>query len=438
MQKSARDIDSAAAHAALVIFALLSGMTFALAAADGVIVSDSTRYYDLAAEILRNGSYDFTATRLPAYPAFLVGIIAAGGDMYPLLLVLLQSALHTWASWNISGLFPFFRFRGILFALVLLNPVAIFYCQALLPDILFEVFVAAFLGAAKLGTEQRSKGWFVAAGVAAFLTGMTRGNGQFLVLLLPLVAWLYDSKETGHWVSRHGVNIALGLMTALLLFGGYGLSSTIQTGHFATIEESYKDQIVRHNLRSAYMYAYKLDANKAMHRLDVDLREALGMPDQAEIPASAYAEQAKTLLLRIPPARLLFAVVKAEVVFTVSSGRQSWAQIFYPGGQGDTSQPISAAGKLLNDTLQWYSIIFVAAMRVMLLFFFVRLPRLWREHRRELALCGLFILYGAFFSGFIGYSRYRLPWEVFFLYPAVVAVKAEVHRLGFLKRKADA
>jgi len=346
--------------------------------------------------------------------------------------------LHTWAAWTISGLFPVFRFRNTLFALVLLNPVALFYCQALLPDILFEAFVAAFLVAAKLGTEQRSRGWFVAAGVAAFLTGITRGNGQFLVLLLPVDAWLYDSEETIQWMRRHGVNIALGLATALLLFGGYGLSSTIQTGHFATIEESYKDQIVRHNLRSAYMYAYKLDANKAMHRIDDDIRDVLGAPDQTNIPASAYAEQAKTLLLRIPPARLLFAVVRAEMVFTVSSGRQSWAQIFYPGGQGDTSQPISAAGKLLHDALQWYSVIFVAAMRILLLVFVVRLPWLWREHRRELALCGLFILYGAFFSGFIGYSRYRLPWEVFFLYPAVVAVKAEARRLGFLKRKTDA
>jgi len=415
-----------------ILFLSLNIIVFGLTPPDSFIMWDTYDYLEAAKRLINEGVYS-SEIRLPGYPFLLSGLMLLT-DNIGLATILIQVILAF-----LAGLLAAHLAEGIrsstgtlTLLLVCFNPVTIFYVQTMLSDMLFaSLFIVHLYSLVKVTKTQ--SGWLaLVAGVTAGLAAVVRGNGQFLILTMPLIILLSYSfhEQRKHWTRALRI-IVIALVGSLIIVAPW-LHLNWKDGNGVSFTSlAYRNMVIHENVIAA-----------AAHTKGISMAESKGLVydsviNHAKIPSENWniigtldrhlivARHAFAIMGEVCGFYIVWGMVKALAKFFFVSDGRGWSQIFQQdvkerlqlNSYQKKSNAYSLTAVWRNEPLVSTKTLFFHVTTIgftlfMRLFNLFGLSYLVRNKMWGILLT--FALYTTIFAstgGFFGYSRFRLPLE---------------------------
>jgi hypothetical protein len=434
----------------LLVFLLTNVIVYSFSPPGSYLSPDTRGYTEPAKLLVEEGVYS-SEFRLPGYPVLLASIMHFTDSIGAPAVAVQSVMLFTIALLTALFIEPIRPGSGVsVLALICFSPSALYYTQKVLPDVTFALlFVVYFYF---LIRTYRNGGVYSAAlvGVAAGLATIVRGNGQYLIYLIPVIFVLGYRLAHEHWPGiRPLALIAVSVVTAILTISPWLYLSAKEGNGFSVVSDSYRNYAIHDNVVTAVSLGKGLTNDQAvdavytstMQREGITRNEweSLGLADKRSI----VARNSLPLLAELSPQEFGFAVSKALLkFFSIGEGR-GWSKLLQqdavtlPDDAANYKFSLSAVLRLDPAvsittlfahalTITYYASIYLLCLSG--LFQLVRV-KAW-DVLFSISICiGLF----AGTAAFIGQARYRLPVEPLIISLASIGLLGVRHRLRSLR-----
>ena len=415
----------------ILCFLSLNLAIYIFSPSDSYIAGDTSSYLEPALRLLQEGRYS-SDSRLPVYPGLLALCYAitskgVGVVVFCQTLILLGTAL---IAMKLSEQFlP--RYRLLVFAITAFNPLALLYVQRILPENVFSFLFILHLFFLIRAYRDNSLMNAVFAGMCAGLIGLTRPNGMFIVLVMPILMFLGGRLAPVRCPYRKLVLFCgVSFVVALMLLGPWIYHQKSETKSWGMLPGKYRNHNIYMNLVFCEMRVSSLSRNKAEKVINQKLQQISGATDfewarytQNEVEGRAV-NHAVDLISDYPPLKLIGGMSKAVVIFLLSNGASTWQKIF--GIKTPTVEKLQLSSEptisnflsrvALKNVENMFSyginLGFLFSIRVLNVLGLLALIR--KRNWEVLGIFGGYVVLFAFVIGFQGYSRYRLPLDPIF------------------------
>lgn len=405
----------------LIIFGITTSIIFFLFPEQIHLAGDSSGYFFPARDWLELGKYE-SLLRLPGYPLMLLPFIALFAHPIPLVIAfqgILLFAMAILARKIFQLLFE--KDLKLILILTAFNPVALFFMQRILPEILFAFLLALHLYLLIIALRSRSLPLLSAAGFIIAAMALTRANGLYLIPISCLTIVLLT-----HGIKR---SLLFAVITTAFLTPVL-LNNYFTNGSFSLASPFYVQYAMHENLLYFEQRATGMPpietARKSLYAKIADYHEM--SPEQwnaltRDEKIMKTGQLAAPIILSTPLLDTTQAIVSAEKVFFFDGG-VSWWSMAFNFKQQTFSQFIHSLPNNLKDLflLNWNQLDpnFLLYTPLMALIFFTRISAIAGifclvisgKYKRTSILV-LYILCVAATAAFLGNSRYRLPVDPF-------------------------
>jgi len=407
------------------------------------LVPDSNSYIKPARQ-LADGLIPEFRYRLPGYPMGLAfSLWVSGGLKWAL-----AGQVLAYLGIAAMGQALFRRLRAHVpshaFALMLLFP-SFVYAQLIVPDVFFMGLMLGGILAAVMAHQDHRPGMALLAGVAFALAATLRSNAPFLgwALLAGWLAWMgLQRSQSGSAPGARRIVPRAALMAALAagpfliaLLAMMTLNWSQGVG-FHYMNPEYR----RYTMHDHIIYAEFLSEPQTFEQARVKVyrrtREFESMSEERweALPATEkhglVLDNTARNLFGLGPGTLLKVVTLAETRMLISNAQREWLELvgipalnMREAFMVDRVREAPLAAIIMHG-------LFALGFLVRLLAF-VGLWRVVRERDYGFLVFTLVPIFAIFFtSGFIGYSRYRLPVEPFLLMYTTLGIEWLLARLN--------
>lgn len=387
--------------------------------------ADSPSYLEPARLLVQEGVYrsDF---RLPVYPVFLSFFLLFTEELqqYVVLAQVVMTFCIAMAACRISKyLFP--QFGILVLILTAFNSNAMLHAHKILPDTLFSLLFVIFLLFLIRSYHYRSYINPLLCGLAAGLMALTRGNGVYLIVLMPVFMLLGRRISPDRLTRKCFTMSFVSVLTAVVIITPWLYYNWSTRGILKINSPEYVNLSIRENLvKLEYLSsglskreATKVIRHAAMQKAGIDPAQ---WQDETTFESLQLVKTyAGDILLDYPPKVLFYAGVRALGYFFLDPGYKDFA------GHQDVEMLHIDKDKLGSDVsirtffsqlffspepaTKIYALFVVVLMLLRLAAFFGLVASLFNRNRQLLVICWGFIFYFAFICGLVGYARYRLP-----------------------------
>lgn len=410
------------------LFLGLNIVVYSLSPPDSFIAQDTKGYLE-PAQLLINQDIYRSDIRLPGYPILLAGILLIT-DNLGLVTVLLQIGF-AFATGLLAGLLAE-RIRKDTGLLTLLfacfNPVTLLYVQSILSDLLFSFLFVAHLFFLVKVFDKLSIWPAIATGVFAGLAAVVRGNGQFLILVSPILMWLAYRTYNHQFAWKKLVLVTIISLLSSVPIVTPWLNWNMKNGNGLSFSSIfYRNYVIHENVIAAVVNCKRITLGEAKQIVykKFDFENSPNIAWNSIEKKNLYALMAQTplnIMGETCGVQIIPSMFKTLATFFVSSSGRSWAQMF----QLDVDQRLEVnLGEDLSKysltavvrgepcvskiTIFWHVfsigiIILVRIFNLIGLYYIVR--------KKQWYLLIPLLVYTTIFAGtagFIGYSRFRLP-----------------------------
>jgi 4-amino-4-deoxy-L-arabinose transferase-like glycosyltransferase len=434
--------------AVFLVFLCVNFLFYNLSTQNAHLASDSSSYLTPAKLLVEDGVYR-SQMRLPIYPVFLSFFVRFSDRPQPYVvsvqvLMLFCTAI---AAMKISKyLLP--KFSLLVLILTAFNSNAVLHAHKILPDTLFSLLFMLFILLLVQSYHSRSLPRAALCGIVAGLTALTRGNGAYLIILMPLVmllGWRIVNKSLGIECSR---SCAISVLAAVVVITPWLLHNHSQKGVLKINSAEYVNYAVHDNLmRIEYL-------GSGLSRRDAENAVREKALQKAGIDPSTWENKSAEQTHRLVKAHSFAILRDYPPKVLVGAGLRSLGYFFLDPGYKDftghldieslrLSEDKLASNLTIGDffrklffdsepVVRVYAAFFVVLL-ILRLFALVGLYGAIADRNSQILLiCGGFIIYFAFVSGMIGYARYRLGADPLLF---MLAVYGLVILTGILKRR---
>jgi len=393
---------------------------------DAAFASDTSGYVATAKGIVQEGKY-CSEYRLPIYPFLIAAIMLFTDDIQNVVLFLQIICLFATGltAMRIAGYFGFKHGAVVLF-LVIFNPCAILYSHLILPDTLFTsvflLYVLFLIGSYHKGNKAHALG----AGICTVVLTLTRGNGLYLIILMPFIIMLGYSFFHRKLPSGRVIQLcAISLGTAIVGLAPWLCYNLAHTGQLRINSPEYVNYTVHENVVRVEYLALGKSKEAAKESVLHKARKYAGISESQSGINSAHdayqmvAKYAKDILLGYPSRVLAYAMAKSLGYFILDPGYKGFANHLAIDSLAIDKQTLGAdvsvsgffselfLSRSLSIKVYSFFVVYILLLRILGL---IGIASLVRQRRYDLlTLCIILIFYFTFISGFIGYARYRLP-----------------------------
>ncbi len=412
------------------------------------IMQDTNSYLEPAQLLVNEGIY-VSDLRLPGYPIMLAALLLLT-DNLGLVTIFLQSII-AFATGVIAGrLAERIRKDTGLFTLLFtcFNPVTLFYVQSMLSDLLFTFLFVAHLFYLVKVFDKLSIWPAVIAGVLAGLAAVVRGNGQFLILVFPVLLWLgYRSYSQQLALKKLALIIAINLVSSLIIVAPW-LHWNLKNGNNLSFSSmSYRNYVIHENVITAVVHCKGTTLGEAKQlvydklNLKSPMRHEWNSTNTKHV-FKVVAQNPLNTIKDVCGSQIISGVLKTLATFFLSSEGRNWAQMW----QLDKNQRLEAnlietlsdfsltailrgESNVSNTTIFWHVLTlgFVILVRILNVVGLICIVK--KKHWYLIIPLLVYFLIFAGTAGFIGYSRFRLPLK------PLLAILASIGLLEMLKNK---
>jgi hypothetical protein len=429
-----------------MLFISASTAIFAFSPPESYLAVDSAGYLEPAIRLVEEGVYS-SEIRLPGYPSFLAAIMlftkSIGATVVAIQSILLF-AIAVMAALLAERTRPGSGIPAL--ALICFNPSTLYYAQLALSDILFTFLFMIYFFSLIQTYREGSIYSAILVGIAAGLTATVRGNGQYLLLAIPIVLVFGYRLANTRWPEIRQIRIIFAAgVAALLVLGPLFYVNATESSKFSFVSDSYRNYVIHENVIKAVSLSKSISMEEAadvvhlslIQREDIPVEEweSLDRSEQYEI----VARDSRQIMADLGLKELTIAVSKALAAFFLTSEGRGWSQLL----QQDTAERIRDADvyrfslsailqndpsvSLLTKVLHFLTIAFYALIYLICpagIFYLARI-RAW-DLLFSASVC---VIIFAGTAGFLGYSRFRLPLEPLILILASIGLPAIMQRL---------
>jgi hypothetical protein len=421
----------------LLIFISLHIAVLWLSPANSFLEADTMSYLTPADALSKTGAF-LSETRLPGYPLLLAGLLVvtrrigvAVVMVQALLLFITGLVASRLAETIVSG-------AGLLtLVFVCFNPAASFCVQQILPDTLFAFFLILHIYFSVHASHSGSLATAINAGMAAGATALIRGNGQYVIWLMPLALSAAYALRHEHADRLVICKLAAtSILAACFVCSPWLIYNWRKGEGVSFISRTYADYSVHDNVVAAIALQEHVPIAKAREVVyDIVRRKENIQKGEWEVFTAAQKyrlvrSESWDILLSSSVFDLSRAIGKAVVRFFFLNDGQTWATFWQLSAarrtepeivsQYSLSAVLGGKGPVSAITYAFHggTLGFVLLMRIFGVIGAVYLARknLWYL----LAIFGAHLTLFTLSAGFIGYSRYRVPIDPVLLLVAAV------------------
>jgi hypothetical protein len=409
----------------LLLFLALQAAIYGLSPADSFVEADSMGYLAPARGLLATGAFT-SETRLPGYPITLAGILFITKHLWPV--VALQAMLLFITGLLARQIAVSVRSQtGLLTLLfVCFNPAALFYVQEILPDTLFTLLLTLNVYCVLRACQSGSVRAALSAGIAAGAAALIRGNGEFVIWLMPvaMVVGYILLHRGSHKSPAFGI-AAMSVLAAYLVCTPWLIHNWRHGDGLSFVPKAYKDYAIHDNVVKAVALERRAPVTEARaivydfvrHEENIPIQKWAGFAPEARY--RVVASHASEVLRQASLSDLGRAAATAVASFFFVNDGQTWAT-FWQLSADQRSDPevtsryslatiLKARGPISLTTVASHAvtIVIVLCVRVLGIVGLIHLARekLWYL----LAVFGGYVAIFTISAGFIAYSRYRVP-----------------------------
>ena len=388
------------------------------------IVSDSNSYITSSKKII-NGNIEF-GYRLPLYVLLIATNLIFFENFY--ILLILNFLFFLAICYLSIKIIIFLNIKinlYLLFTIIFFNPLLFSYNFYILPDIFFTLFLV-YLFYLLLFNKNTRLSFRTIILMLISLVSLTylRANAIYLIFILVIFIFLYD-KDT---FKNKIIKIILSLIFYYFLIFPFMYFNYLKYDKFTLVSPQYKNLAITDNLLYFKMYSSNLSREKAKEEnliifnkiTDKDLSYTNEKDYQYYLNESPkYVAQ---YFYMHKPIELINGITKSIFNFYFSNGYSFFKEYLNKNFVSSEDYFINNSFnyKDLTDNLFKNNSIYIS--KFLIIYFFVFLIffkllfifgflNLFLFDRNNFIIFFLFILYFTAISGFIGYSRYRLPIE---------------------------
>lgn len=422
-----------------LVFLGVNLLFYNLSSHNASLVTDSPSYLKPARLLVQEGVYH-SIIRLPVYPIFLAlfYVFTEQPQQYVVLAQVVMTFCIALVAYRISKyLFP--QFGVLVLILTAFNSNALLHAHKILPDTLFSLLFVLFLLFLIRSYHYRSFINPVLCGLAAGLMALTRGNGAYIIVLMPVFMILGRRISPDCLTMKCFKMSFVSVLTAVLVITPWLCYNWSTRGILKINSHEYVNFAIHDNLVRIEYLSSGLSKREAADVIRHAALQKAGI-DPAQWQDKTIFESfqlvktyAGGILLDYPPKVLFYAGVRSLGYFFLDPGYKNFA------GHLDVETLHLGKDKLGSDVsirvffsqlffspepaTKVYALFVVILLFLRLLAFFGLVASIADRNWELVIICGGFILYFALISGLIGYARYRLPADPLLVIPAVYGLR---------------
>jgi 4-amino-4-deoxy-L-arabinose transferase-like glycosyltransferase len=441
----------------LLLFIAANATIYSFSPQGSYISADTKGYIEPAIILLEEGNYS-SRHRLPGYPFFIATIMYFTDAIGPSVVVIQGIMLFVLA---IVAAFLTERVRsgsGVL-ALILIcfSPSTLFYTQKILPDILFALLFILYIYFLMQMYRSVSIYSAIAVGIAAGLATLVRGNGQYLIFLIPIIFLLGYRITHARAPAFRQISIMLaGVAVAVATIAPWLYFNANERNEYSLVTEDYRNYAIHDNIIAAVSMGKGISKDQAitavystcmkLENITTEEWSLFDNQDKRRIVANNISHIMQNLSIREISSAVGISLVK---FFLISEGR-GWSTLVQLENRdfqitqtaGDHRFSLSAVMQrdpsvsVATTLSHLIPMMYYAVIYVLFLAGFIYLVRM--KSWDVIIAVSICIALFAGTAGFIGQARYRLPVEPLIIVFASIGMRGIMNLLGNLNKRNPA
>lgn len=409
-----------------ILFCIVNYCYYAFSRENAAIEPDTKTYIEPANLLLQVGKYD-SKYRLPVYPLFLVVFLLFTSNITYLVIFCQVIFLFGGAliAKQITELF--IKKHGlIVLILVAFNPSGILYAHKILPDILFSFVFLLFVLFLVRSYHELSTTCAAIAGICACILASCRGNGVYLIYLMPIMIGMGCRLISKTIAIRQIIklcSISFGL--AILGLTPWLIFNWVKHCDLRINSDEYVNYAIHDNVLRFEYIGKRLSIEETRESVLAKALKHAGMTEsewQGKTRNDNYkliATYAKDIISDYPPKLIVYTAMRAMGYLLLDPGYKNFVNHLDVQSLNIDMDRLSSKASMREFfsemffsnklTIKLYALLLITLMVLRLLGFVGFVAAVKQKNWELIMICGGLVFYSIFTTGLIGNARYRLP-----------------------------
>lgn len=409
-----------------ILFCIVNYCYYAFSRENAAIARDTKTYIEPAKLLLQAGEYN-SEYRLPAYPLFLTVFLLFTSNITNLVIFCQVIFLFGCAliARQITELF-IKKYGLIVLVLVAFNPSGILYAHKILPDIIFSFVFLLFVLFLVRSYHKLSITCAAIAGICACILALCRGNGVYLIYLMPIMIGLGCRIISKTIAVRQIIQLcSISFGVAILGLAPWLISNWIKHHDLMINPEEYVNYAIHDNMLRFEYLGKRLSIEEARESVLAKARKHAGITE-SEWQGKTINDNhklvttyAKDILSDYPPKLIIYTAVRAMGYLILDPGYKNFINHLDIRRLNIDKERLSTKVSMREFfsevffsyklTIKVYALLLITLMVLRLLGFVGFVAAVKQKNWEFIMICGGLVFYSIFTVGLIGFARYRLP-----------------------------
>jgi len=409
-----------------ILFCIANYCYYAFSRENAAIARDTKNYIEPARLLVLEGKYE-SKYRLPAYPLFLaVFLIFNSNITNPV--IFCQVMLLFGCALIAKQITEIFIKKNGLFVLVLVafNPSGILYAHKILPDIMFLFVFLLFVLFLVRSYHDTSMICAAITGICACILALCRGNGVYLIYLMPIMICLGCRIISKKIALRQIIRLcSVSFGVAVLGLAPWLIFNWVKHHDLMINSEEYVNYAIHDNMLRFEYLGKRLSIEEARESVldkawkHAGITESEWQEKTINDNHKLVATYAKDILSDYPSKLIIYTVVRAMGYLIFDPGYKNFINHLDIKWLNIDKERISTKVTMREFfsevffsyklTLKVYSLLLITFLVLRLLGFVGFVAAVKQKNWELIMICGGLVLYSILIVGLIGFARYRLP-----------------------------
>jgi 4-amino-4-deoxy-L-arabinose transferase-like glycosyltransferase len=414
--------------AVFIIFCIANYCYYAFSRENAAIATDTKTYIDPARLLLSEGKYE-SMYRLPAYPLFLAVFLIFTPDITNLVIFCQVILLFGCAliAGKITELF-IKKYGLIVLVLVAFNPTGILYAHKILPDIMFSFVFLLFILFLVRSYHELSITCAAITGICACTLALCRGNGVYLIFLMPIMIGLgYRICSKKIAVRKIFQLCSVSFAVAILGLTPWLILNWVKYHGLMVNSKEYVNYAIHDNMLRFEYLGKRLSIEEARESVLAKARKHAGINESqwqgktVNDNHKLVATYAKDIISDYPLKLIIYTTVRAVGYLICDPGYKNFINHLdikrlnidkeKLNTEVSTREFLSEVFFSYKLTLKVYALMLVTCLVLRLLGLVGFVAAVIQKKWELIMICGGLAVYSILIVGLLGFARYRLPIE---------------------------
>jgi 4-amino-4-deoxy-L-arabinose transferase-like glycosyltransferase len=408
-----------------ILFCIVNYCYYAFSRENAAIARDTKTYIEPARLLLLEGKYE-SKYRLPAYPLFLAVFLLFTSNITNLVIFCQVILLFGCAliAKQITELF--IKKNGlIVLVLVAFNPSGILYAHKILPDIIFSFVFLLFVLFLVRSYHELSITRAAITGICACILALCRGNGVYLIYLMPIMIGLGCRIISKTIPVRQIIQLcSVSFGVAILGMAPWLIFNWVKHHDLMINSEEYVNYAIHDNMLRFEYLGKRLSIEEARESVLAKARKHAGITESEWQGKTInnhklVATYAKDILSDYPPKLIIYTAVRAMGYLILDPGYKNFINHLDIQRLNIDKEKLSTKVSMREFfsevffsyrlTLKVYALLLITFLVLRLLGLVGFVVAIKQKNWELIMIGGGLVLYSTLIVGLIGFARYRLP-----------------------------